>query len=107
VRPRRSLGVGCRPLNFTVRQRDMTRGDWIGVGEYGNYASAQVVSGVLTAARIPHRIVPSPPPFRDPTCWIWVPPEWSDKAKALVAKASVSEEELTKLALSYPPPDDA
>jgi hypothetical protein len=38
---------------------------------------------------------------------IWVPPEWLEKAKQVVAEAAVSEDELSKLALSYPPPDDA
>jgi hypothetical protein len=64
------------------------------------------VSARLTSEGIPNRVVASGF-IRDPTCSVWVPPEWIDKAKALLSQDVVPEDELTKLALSYPPPDDA
>src|SRR6266478_4976785 len=74
--------------------------DWISVGEFANSASAEVESTRLTIEGVPHRIMPSAFPIRDPTCWIWVPPEWVDKAKELLSHDAVPEDELTKLALS-------
>jgi hypothetical protein len=81
--------------------------EWISVGEFANSASAQMASERLTIETIPNRTVPSAFPMRDPTCWIWVPPESADKAKELLSHDAVPEDELDKLALSYPPPDDA
>ncbi len=111
MRVRRAGHSFGRPLSFTVRQRDMPdhepHHDWISVGEFANSASAEVESTRLTIEGVPHRIMPSAFPIRDPTCWIWVPPEWVDKAKELLSHDAVPEDELTNLALSYPPPDDA
>jgi len=84
----------------------MSDHDWVSVGEYSSGLSAGVVSVRLTTEGIPHRIVPSLD-RRDPTCSIWVPPEVLDRAKALLSRDAVPEDELTKAALSYPPPDDA
>jgi hypothetical protein len=84
----------------------MAHEDWIAMGEYANYASAQVVAQRLKIEGIPHRIIASSGP-RDPTCWIWIPPRWADKVKQILAANAVSDDELAKLALSYPPPDDA
>jgi hypothetical protein len=85
----------------------MSDQDWVSVGEFENLTSAAVVSKRLNIEGVPHRIVTSPLPYRVPTCWIWVPPEWHDKAKRILAKNAVSDSELTAEALSYPPPDDA
>lgn len=82
-------------------------GDWISVGEYGSYQSAKVVSQVLGAAEIPHRIVRSTLPMDDLRCWIWVPPESVSEAQRVLAECTVSDKELTDEALSYPRPDDA
>jgi hypothetical protein len=79
--------------------------DWLSAGEFANSASAQVVSQRLTSEGVPHRVVGSGF-IRDPTCSIWVPPEWIDKAKELLSHDAVPDDELTKQALSYPPPDD-
>jgi hypothetical protein len=85
----------------------VSHGDWIGIGVFGNYASALVVSRLLTDENVPHRVVGSPAPGRDPECYIWVPPDWLDRAKKVLADAQISDDELTRQALSYPPPDDA
>lgn len=82
-------------------------GDWVSVGEYDSYPSAKIVSQVLSAAEIPHRIVRSALPIHDFTCWIWVPPEAVTEAKRVLAECTVSDKELTAEALSYPRPDDA
>ena len=80
---------------------------WISVGEFPNAFSANTVSQRLSSEKIPNRVVFSTLPRRGPECWIWVPPEWVDKAKAVLTEDAVSEDELAKAALSYPPPDDA
>jgi hypothetical protein len=85
---------------------DTPQEDWLSAGEFANGASAAVVSARLTSEGIPNRIVPNGL-YRDPTCSVWVPPDWIDKAKALLSHDAMPEDELTKLALSYPPPDDA
>ena len=99
-----------RPLKRGVRRRDMPQDtpheDWLSAGEFANGASAAVVSARLTSEGIPNRIVTSGF-IRDPTCSVWVPPESLHKAKALLSQDAVPEDELAKLALSYPPPDDA
>jgi hypothetical protein len=107
VRPRRLVGASGRPLNFTVRQRDMSAIDWVSVGEYADAYSAGIVSKRLTTEEVPHRIVTSGLPRGGPIRWIWVPPEWVDKAKEVLSHDAVPDDELTKLALNYPPPDDA
>jgi hypothetical protein len=101
-----SDGPSTSPLDkATMPDRDQHR-DWISVGEFANSASAQVASERLTIESIPHRVMPSAF-MRDPTCWIWMPPESADKAKELLSHDAVPEDELDKLALSYPPPEDA
>jgi hypothetical protein len=86
---------------------DKPNEDWISAGEFANDLSAAVASARLSSEGIPNRIVTSSGFGRDPTCWIWVPPEWADKARELLSHDAVPEDELDKLALSYPPPDDA
>jgi len=86
--------------------QDTPHEDWLSAGEFANGYSAAVVSARLTSEGIPNRIVTSGF-IRDPTCSVWVPPEWIEKTKALLSQDAVSEDELDKLALSYPPPDDA
>jgi hypothetical protein len=84
---------------------DTPHEDWLSAGEYDSGTAAAVASARLTAEGIPNRMVPYGP--RNPGCSVWVPPEWIEKAKALLSQDAVPEDELTKLALSYPPPDDA
>jgi hypothetical protein len=81
--------------------------DWLSAGEFDNGASAAVVSARLTSEGIPNRIVPSGLYSAGAMWSVWVPPEWIQKAKALLSQDAVPEDELTKLALGYPPPDDA
>jgi hypothetical protein len=88
----------------------MEKDDWLTVGVYPDYISAQVGSGLLSAAGIPNRIWPD---LRrvgvsaDEECYVWVSPEMADEAKRILAATPVSESELTDLALKSPPPDDA
>jgi hypothetical protein len=83
---------------------DTPHEDWLSAGEFDSGFAAAVVSARLTSEGIPNRIVPAG--FRDPGCSVWVPPDLIDRAKALLSQDAVPEDELTKLALSYPPPDD-
>ena len=71
--------------------------------------SAEVVSKRLSADGVPNRIVGEPvlgPGGPAATRWIWVPPEWQDKAKKILAEDAVTDEELGQVALNYSPPDD-
>ena len=83
--------------------------DWINVGEFSDSLSATVVSQRVTTEGIPNRMVHDTSGLSRgvPTCWIWVPSERADEAKKHLAQDRVPEDDLTKLALSYPPPDDA
>jgi hypothetical protein len=82
----------------------MSDEDWISVGEYQSGISADIASNRLSSDGVPNRTAHG---FRDPTWFIWVPTEWVDRAKELLAKEAVEEQELTALALQFPPPDDA
>jgi hypothetical protein len=88
----------------------MEKDDWLSVGTYPDYISAQVGSGLLSAAGIANRIWPD---LRrvgvtaDEECYVWVSPEMADEAKRILTATPVSEDELTQLALQSPPPDDA
>jgi len=89
--------------------KEMSGRDWISVGEFDSLISAEVVSKRLSADRVPNRIVAEPvfgPGGPEATRWIWVPPEWQDQAKKISAEDAVTEEELARVALGYPPPDD-
>jgi hypothetical protein len=84
----------------------MPQQPWPSIGEFVDPILASLVSRRLTQAGIPHRFAP-------PTVWeryapihIWVPPDWLDRAKQLLAQYAVPEDELTNAALSYPSPDD-
>ena len=89
----------------------MAKDDWLTVGEYSNAASARVAAGLLTSMGVAHRVWPSPQlmPGADPSgdFYIWVAPEFADEAKRILSESALSDEELTKLALKEPPPDDA
>jgi hypothetical protein len=82
----------------------MSDDNWISVGEYQSGISAGIASNRLNIDGVPNRTAHG---LRDPTWYIWVPPEWVEKAKQLLAKEVVDEDALTALALQYPPPDDA
>jgi hypothetical protein len=84
----------------------MAREDWVSVAEFSGPLPARIVAVRLTAEGVPHRVVGNVWPRRDPTTWIWVPPEWRERAQQILAEPAMSEDELTKLALSYPPSDD-
>jgi hypothetical protein len=78
--------------------------DWVTVAQYSGPMSAAVAGGLLTGLAIPNRVSVWP---RSSLCDIWVPPEFAEEAKKALEQGSVSDQDLTKLALSYPPPEDA
>jgi hypothetical protein len=89
----------------------MSKGDWLDVGEDYDEASATVMSGLLSLAKMPHRVVPklgvNYATFRNGPFSIWVAPENLEEAKGILAEKQVSDEELTSQALREPPRDDA
>jgi hypothetical protein len=82
----------------------MTTHDWVSVGRYSDYLSAEVVSGRLSREGVTNRIWR--PQRSAGECYIWVPPELVDEAKRILAEPPISEAALTRLALKEPPPDD-
>ena len=89
----------------------MSNNDWPSVGEYGDPASAAVMSQLLSFAKIPHRVVPRIDvnyaiPRSGPFS-IWVAPENLEEAKRVLAEGQVSDEELASQALREAPPEDA
>jgi hypothetical protein len=85
----------------------MPQHPWPSVGEFTDPILAALVCRRLTVEGIPHRIAPPNPFLSAHSISIWVPPEWLERAKELLSTDAVPEEDLTKAALSYPPPDDA
>jgi hypothetical protein len=82
-------------------------GDWVTVKEYTDVPSAQVASGLLSGLGIPNQIYrPRAPNVRTNECYLWVPPERAAEASAALEQSSISDEELTRLALESTPPDD-
>ena len=69
--------------------------------------SATIVAERLTGANIPNKMVGLGLRGNQRNCSIWVPPEFEAAARSVLAETSVSEDELTTEALSYPKPDDA
>jgi hypothetical protein len=86
----------------------MATDDWTVVGEYPNISSAEVASGLLSSLGVRSEILPVADSLTSSgECYVSVPPEMADEAKRILAGTSVSESELTDLALQEPPPDDA
>jgi hypothetical protein len=85
----------------------MSDTEWTTVAEYADLLSAEVVSRMLSGMGIQNRIY-RPPLYRTPTpkYYILVPPESTEEAKTALERSAISDQELTKLALKYPPPDD-
>ena len=82
----------------------MSHDDWVTVAQYTDPMAAGIAARLLTSLDIPNRVSAWPRSFqRD----IWVPPEFVSEAKRALEQGTVPEQDLTKLALSYPPPDDA
>jgi hypothetical protein len=89
----------------------MSKDDWVTVGEYPNASSADIASALLTTMNVPHKIWPTTRPVvgmsSSGSYFIWVAPELAGEATSLLSESSVSDAELTALALADPPPDDA
>jgi hypothetical protein len=79
--------------------------DWVSAAEFENEVSAATVSARLSSAGVPNRVV-ADLPWGSSSHWIWVPPTWLDQAKKLIATLAVDNDDLTREALSFPPPDD-
>jgi len=85
----------------------MTVPTWVSLGDFGHTVSATIVAERLTGANIPNKMVGLGLRGNQRNCSIWVPPEFEAAARSVLAETSVSEDELTTEALSYPKPDDA
>jgi hypothetical protein len=86
----------------------MATDDWVIVGEYPNISAAEVASGLLTNMGVQNEIVPEADSLTSGgECLITVPPDVAEDAKQILSQSSVSDSELTDLALKDPPPDDA
>jgi len=89
----------------------MAKDDWVTVGEYPNASSAQIASALLTTMKVPHKIWPTTRPVvgmsSSGNFYIWVAPALAEKAKSILTESSISDADLTALALADPPPDDA
>jgi hypothetical protein len=83
----------------------MTGDGWVTLAEFETAAPAYFVGNRLAEEGVPHRVV-GDLPRGGPTHWIWVPPEWKERAEKLMSVPAVNEVELDREALSYPPPDD-
>jgi hypothetical protein len=82
--------------------------DWVIVAEYPNASSAEVASGLLASMSIQSEILPVADSLTSGgECCLSVPSELADEAKRILSESSVSDSELTELALKDPPPDDA
>lgn len=90
----------------------MSASDWVSVGEYSNLIDARLVSRQLHLAGIPNRIEDALGVFDPGQCGlvghfaIWVSSDKLDEATRILAEQAISDDELTKLALGTPPPDD-
>jgi hypothetical protein len=78
--------------------------DWVSVTESGERLSARIISARLADAGIPLRV--SEPQSSAGQCSIWVPADRASEARRILSEVSVTDEELTALALAEPPPDD-
>jgi hypothetical protein len=81
---------------------------WVSVGEYESDTAADTLAASLTIAGVPNEVVSGSVAFAGPNpgrC-IWVPPEWVERAKAILDEPAVPEDELTAQALRYSPLDD-
>jgi hypothetical protein len=86
----------------------MATDDWVVVAEYPNASSADVASGLLSNMGIQSEVLPVADSLTSGgECRLSVPPELADEAKRILSDSSVSDSELTELALRDPPPDDA
>jgi hypothetical protein len=84
---------------------------WINIAKFPNSDEAESELKSLVAAGIPALITgleyAAPPAADFSERYIWIPEELIEQAKFVLARPSISEEELTKLALQSPPPEDA
>jgi len=86
----------------------MAADDWVIIEEYPNVSYAEVASGLLSSMGVQNEILPVADSLTSGgECCISVPPELADEAKRILSESSVSEGELTELALKDPPPDNA
>jgi hypothetical protein len=88
----------------------MTDSAWIELASFANLTDAEEAVKKLVCAGIPTQTLgPDQQPLTTAyvgECYVWIPEELSDEATEVLNPPSVSEEELTKLALQSPPPDD-
>jgi hypothetical protein len=85
--------------------------DWTNIAKFSSFKEAQAAQISLLAAGVPAEVLGADGkalPDEDLSeRYIWIPAELTDEATFVLAKPTISDEELTKLALQSPPPDDA
>jgi hypothetical protein len=85
----------------------LSASNWLSVGEFANAVDAELTSQRLTTEAIPNKIVASNiPHLGTGPYWVWVPEEFHHQARRVLTESAVPEEELSRLALATPPPDD-
>jgi hypothetical protein len=89
----------------------MADSGWMNIATFPNFKEAQAAQISLIAAGVPAEVLGvDGMPLSDEDLserYIWIPGELIDEANFVLATSTISEEELTKLALQSPPPDDA
>jgi len=88
----------------------MPNNDWVSIGEYPNFESADVIAGRLSVEGVQNRVVsadPAGPLFGALGEYaVLVPTESLEAAQRILAESPIPDEDLTALALKDPPPDD-
>jgi len=80
---------------------------WVSVGECESETAADTQAAALSVAGVPNELIRDQAAgiARSPGSWIWVPPEWVERARAILDEQAVPESELAAQALSYPEPE--
>jgi len=88
----------------------MPDNNWVSIGEYPNFESADVIAGRLSVDGVLNRVVsadPAGPLFGAVGEFaVLVPSESLEAAQRILAESPIPDEDLTALALKHPPPDD-
>ncbi len=88
----------------------MTNDDWVKLMSFPDLASAEAAASKLDGSDACEILDPLDEPVTADhlgQCFLWVPSTFVDDANFALATPAASDEELTKLALESPPPDDA
>ena len=88
----------------------MPDNDWVSVGKYPDFESAEVISGRLSVEGVENRVVSA---MEGGQLFgglgeyaVLVRPESLEAARQVLSEPPISDADLTELALKDPPPDD-